>query len=111
MMRSLALALVLASCAMFSCNAADAPAPGAEKAAKIAADYLAGQKSGGAYIVSVTLESSAIISGTRSWMVRWSKPMFIEGNNEVGLRVKMDGSVARIVDNICVQIDTAVGNN
>lgn len=98
MIRSTTLALVLASIATFSCIAADAPALGADKAAKIATDYLVGQKSGGIYIVSVALESTALAGGTRSWMVRWSKPMFVEGNNEVGLRVKMDGSLARVIE-------------
>ena len=99
MIRSIALSLALASIATFSCIAGDAPALGAEKAAKIAADYLAQQKAGSVYIVSIVLERSAIISGTRSWMVRWSAPLSVDNNSEVGLRVKMDGSVARIVDN------------
>ena len=98
MIRSSIMALALASMATFSCMAADAPAIGVEKAAKIGADYLAGQKAGGNYIVSVTLESTALVGGTRSWMVRWAAPLRADGNNEIGLRVKMDGSVARVVD-------------
>ncbi len=99
MIRSLTLALALAGSAAFSRAAGEAPALSAEKAAKIAADYLAQEKAGPGHIVSVVLESSAIVGGTRSWMVRWSAPLRVEGSNEVGLRVKMDGSVARVVEN------------
>ncbi len=99
MIRSLTLALAFAGVATFSCSAGNAPALSAEKAAKLAADYLAQQRTDSTYIVAVTLESSTILGGTRSWMVRWSAPLRVEGNNEIGLRVKMDGSVARVVEN------------
>lgn len=77
--------------------AADAPKLDAVRAAKIAADYLSQFGANAPHIVSVTLERDAIIRGKISWVVRWSRSIPAEGDQEVGLRVNMDGSTARLV--------------
>jgi hypothetical protein len=89
------LALALAAAA----PAADKPAVDALRAAKIATDFLAQQGAGAPHIVSIALESSAIIKPQASWVVRWSKPIVSDGATEVGLRVKSDGSITRLVEN------------
>jgi hypothetical protein len=74
-----------------------APPVDAAHAAKIATDYLARQGTGAPHIVSVTLESSALVKGTQSWVVRWSAAIDAGEQREIGLRVRMDGSVARLM--------------
>jgi hypothetical protein len=80
-----------------TCIAADAPRLDAVRAAKIATDYLSQCGANAPYIVSVTLQRSAIIHGTTSWVVRWSRSLAVDGDQEVGLRVNMDGSTARLI--------------
>jgi hypothetical protein len=88
----IALALFLVSCAHA------APAVDAARAAKIATDYLNGLGGRAPHIVSMTLESSALVKGTQSWVVRWSSAIDAEDQREIGLRVRMDGSVARLME-------------
>jgi hypothetical protein len=90
---SLIIALAFAA----TCIAADAPKIDAVRAAKIATDYLAQLGPNAPHIVSVTLDRDAIIRGKISWIVRWSRSIPAEGDQEVGLRVNMDGSTARLV--------------
>lgn len=78
---------------------ADDPPPRVDalQVAKIASAYLATQKSA-PYVVSIVFEREAIFNGTSSWIVRWSRPIVADGNTEVGMRVKSDGSVTYIVE-------------
>jgi len=68
------------------------------RAAKLASDFLASRKAGDTYIVSVTIDQGAIISGQPSWVVKWSKPITSDGATELGVRVKGDGTVVRLVE-------------
>jgi hypothetical protein len=80
--------------------AAEAPKLDAARATKLAADYLATLGSSAPYIVSVTLEKGALVNGTQSWVVRWSEPINDGANREIGVRVKMDGTVAHLVEDV-----------
>jgi len=75
----------------------DRPRLDAVRAAKIATDYLATLGPGAPFIVSVTLEKSAIFHGESSWVARWSQAISADGDQEVGLRVRLDGTTTRLV--------------
>ena len=86
---------VLASLA--AAQAQNAPRIDALHVAKVAADYLATHGKDAPYVTSIALESDALIGGKTSWIVRWSHPILADGNKEVGLRVKLDGSVSYLI--------------
>ncbi len=93
--------LLLAALAMMSF--ATSPLQAAEKVdalrvAKIATDYLAKQGAGAPEIVSITLDNGTVLNVKHSWVVRWSAPIGSGKAREVGLRVRPDGSVARLVE-------------
>jgi hypothetical protein len=77
---------------------AQAPKLDAARAAKLATDYLATLGPSAPHIVSITLEKSAIINGSHSWIVRWSSPIQEGTQSEIGVRVKMDGTLAHLVE-------------
>ena len=54
------------------------------------------------YIESVTLTRTTMFGGENFWFVKYSHPIAAEGPNqhEVGIQVRMDGSVARMVKNL-----------
>ena len=79
-------------------RAEDAPRVDALHVAKIATDYLATHGRNAPYVVSIALESDALLHGKISWIVRWSRPIFADGNKEVGMRVRLDGSVSYLVE-------------
>jgi len=79
-------------------RAEDAPRVDALHVAKLAADYLATHGRDAPYVVSIVLEKDALLVGKTSWVVRWSRPLLADGNREVGMRVKLDGSVSYIVE-------------
>ena len=90
--------IVLATFALAMCASADErPRLDAVRAAKIASDYLASQGANGPFVVSVTLEKSALLHGESSWVARWSRAISADGDQEVGLRVNLDGTTARLV--------------
>jgi len=68
------------------------------RAAKLASDFLAGRGAGDTYIVSVAIDEGAIISGQPTWVAKWSKPIVSDGSTEVGVRVKGDGTIVRLVE-------------
>ena len=82
---------------VLTASAAAAPAVDAARAARIATDHLAQMGAGAPYITSVTLETSALVSGTQSWVVRWSSPIDAGQQREIGLRVRMDGAAIRLM--------------
>jgi hypothetical protein len=96
--------VALAAAAVFAISSspaiAQAPKLDAARATRMAADYLATLGPKAPYIVSVTLEKSALVNGTLSWVIRWSEPVMDDGNREVGVRVKMDGTMAHLVEDI-----------
>ena len=92
-----AIALV-ASAFPQSARAADAPRIDALHVAKIATDYLASHGRSAPHIVSISLDSEAILSGKSSWIVRFSHALLTDGNREVGMRVKLDGSVSYLTE-------------
>ena len=72
--------------------------PDGAMAARIATDYLARLGPNAPYIVSLTLERSAIVRGKTSWVARWSRAIDVEGDRELGLRVNLDGTTVRLVE-------------
>jgi hypothetical protein len=78
--------------------AEDAPRIDALRVAKMAADYLATRGKDAPYVVSIVLEKDALIHGKNSWLVRWSRPIPLDADKEIGMRVRLDGSVTHIVE-------------
>jgi len=74
------------------------PGVDAVAAAKLATEYLANLGSEAPYIVSITMDQGGIIKGSSSWVVRWSSAIKSENQVEVGVRVKSDGTVVRLVE-------------
>ena len=101
MKRHRTLAISLIALATFAAAtpvfADERPQLDAVRAAKIATDYLATLGANAPFIVSLTLEKSAILHGKSSWVARWSRAIPAEGDQEVGLRVNLDGTTARLV--------------
>lgn len=79
-------------------DAQGATAIDALRVAKIATEYLATHGKDAPHIISIALESDALLAGKVSWIVRFSRPVFADGNKEVGMRVKLDGAVSHLVD-------------
>ena len=93
------LALVLAISFLTVQALQAAPKVDAVRAAQIATEFLKKLGPDAPYIESVTLENSAILKGEQSWVVNWSKSFEHEGNTFIGVRVKMDGSIAQLAIN------------
>ena len=97
--RALCAAIAFGALAFLpTAQAEDAPRMDALRVAKLASDYLATHGKEAPYIVSVALEKDALLNGKTSWIVRFSRPLLADGNKEVGMRVKLDGSVSYLVD-------------
>ena len=79
-------------------HAENAPAIDALRVAKIATDYLTTHGKGAPHIVSIALESDALMGGKVSWIVRFSHPVLADGNRETGMRVKPDGTVSYLIE-------------
>jgi hypothetical protein len=79
-------------------HAEDAPRIDALRVAKMAAEYLATRGKDAPYVVSIVLEKDALIHGKNSWLVRWSRPIPLDDDKEIGMRVRLDGSVTHIVE-------------
>lgn len=79
-------------------NAQNPPGIDALRVAKIATDYLATHGKGAPHIISIALESDALLGSKVSWIVRFSRPVVAEGNKETGMRVKLDGTVSFFVE-------------
>ena len=79
-------------------HAEDAPRIDALRVAKMAADYLATRGKDAPYIISIVLEKDALLNGKRSWLVRWSRPIKLDDDKEIGMRVRLDGSVTHVVE-------------
>ncbi len=98
-LRAVSAALVLAALSLPpAAPAENAPRVDALQVAKLATSYLATHGRSAPYIVSILLEKDAIFSGGSSWVVRWSQPILADGNREIGMRVKLDGTVSYIVE-------------
>lgn len=96
--RAVCAAIALGAFGLPIAQAGDAPRVDALRVAKIAAEYLATHGKDAPYVVSIALENDALLGGRTSWIVRWSRPLLADGNKEVGMRVKLDGSVSYLVD-------------
>ena len=99
--RSLILCVVIALgnlAVLPAVQAENAPGIDAFRVAKIATDYLATHGRSAPHVVSIVLESEALMGGKTSWIVRFSRPILADGNKEVGMRVKLDGSVSYLVE-------------
>ena len=94
----LCAAIALGSLAVLpAARAGNAPRIDALHVAKIASDYLATHGKDAPHIVSIALEADALMGGRSSWIVRFSRPISVDGNSEVGMRVKLDGAVSYLV--------------
>ena len=89
--------LVLLAVTVMPSSAEERPRLDAVRAAKIATDYLGTLGVNAPFVASVTLEKSALLHGESSWVARWSRVIAVEGEQEVGLRVNLDGTTARLV--------------
>ncbi len=89
---------LIASAIPHAARAADAPRIDALHVAKVATAYLATHGRSAPHIVSVSLEADAFIGGKTSWIVRFSHPLLTDGNREVGMRVRLDGSVSYLTE-------------
>ena len=95
-LRRLLAVLALCACAFTTRAAEPAPAMPIGEALKIAQGYL--ERNGAKpAIVALTLEKSALLSGTRHWYAKWSAPVLRDGKREIGLEIAMDGALTRIV--------------
>ena len=90
--------VVLALCALaFTTHAAEkAPALPIEEALKLAQGYVQ-RNDPKAVLVGLTLEKSAILSGTYHWYAKWASPILRDGKSEIGLEIGMDGALTRVV--------------
>jgi hypothetical protein len=93
---------ILAAAAMLGpltfASFAAAPEVDAARATRLATDYLNTLGANAPYIVSVTLEKSSLVGGSQSWIIRWSAPIVEGSQSEIGVRVKMDGTLAHLVE-------------
>jgi len=64
----------------------------------MATDYLGQLGPNAPHIVSLVLEKSGIVRGRSSWVARWSRAVEVEGDRELGLRVNLDGTTVRLVE-------------
>ena len=88
--------LALCACA-FTLHAAEkAPALPIEEALKLAQGYMK-RNDTQAVIVGLTLEKSAMLSGTYHWYAKWASPILRDGKSEIGLEIGMDGALTRVV--------------
>ena len=96
--RSRAVCAAIAFAFLPEAQAENAPRIDALHVAKVASDYLATHGKDAPYITSIALEKEAILSDKTSWVVRFSRPVLADGNKEVGIRVKFDGSVSYLIE-------------
>lgn len=88
------MSLVLAA----TSQAADKPALDVVRAAKLASDFLAQQGAGGVFIQSLAVDTGAVFNGRATWVATWSQSLQVDGQKEVGVRIKDDGTVVRLVE-------------
>lgn len=96
------LALFLVS---FSAFAEEPPKPAisARQALDAAENYIKERGlQGDIYVESVTLTRSSMFGGETYWFVKWSHPLVASdpAKREVGIKMRMDGSVTRLVKGI-----------
>ena len=96
-----ALAFVLFACSAF---ADDVPAVSAAQAAAAAEKNMADRGvSKDIYIASITLAHPTLLGGGEAyWLVKYSHPIPYgpAKQQEIGIKVRMDGSVARLVKHL-----------
>ena len=97
-MKSLLHALLALSLGASAFAAEEKPALPIEKALAIAQDYL--KKSGHSVaIAGLSVERDSLGSKSGHWYARWAPAVALEGGRkEFGIEIKMDGTLARIVD-------------
>ena len=95
-LRRLLAVLALGACAFTSRAAEKAPAMPIAEALKLAQGYVQ-RNDAKAVIVALTLEKSALLSGTYHWYAKWASPLLRDGKREIGLEIAMDGGLTRIV--------------
>ncbi|HEV7403191.1 MAG TPA: hypothetical protein VGO11_09705 [Chthoniobacteraceae bacterium] len=101
-LRPCRLALALGLLAFFSLRvpAQAGPAISAKRALELAEEALAAKNAGdNVFIQSVALQRTSLVSGKPVWTVSWSEnlPASKPGSVEVGVEIRMDGSVVHLV--------------
>jgi hypothetical protein len=96
-MKRLLLSCMILVCAATS-RAADKPAIDIVRAAKLASEFLAQQGAGNVHIQSLVIDTGAVFKGQPSWVATWSESLQVDGQKEVGVRIKDDGTVVRLVE-------------
>ena len=97
-MKSLVHTLLALSLGASAFSAEEKPALPIEKALAIAQDYL--KKSGrGVAIAGLSVERDSLGSKSGHWYAKWAPAIPLDGGRkEFGIEIKMDGTLARIVD-------------
>ena len=93
------LPFLLAALAFTSLASAADPAPAIpiDRAVQLATAHLTERGLVGQhYIASLTLEDSSVMGGKRYWLARWMPSIKVDGKYESGLKIEMDGSLARL---------------
>ena len=99
-MKRISLALLLALGLSATAFCADKrPELPLEKAVALAVEYLkaAGQDKDH-WIASISYDRESMTSGKYKWYVKWGPPIKLEGRNELGIEIAMDGELTRAVD-------------
>jgi hypothetical protein len=100
MLRLLLAAAVALIIGAASASATPGPRLRVDQAASLAQAHLKERGLDGRVFVSaLTLESTAVARGKAYWYARWSDAVAGEEKKEVGLRINMDGSLVRVVEN------------
>lgn len=94
--------LLIAVCLLFTFAAVHAGAPIIKGSAAVAIaekDLEDRSLYGEVFPESINLKTGGVLKGETYWEILWNKsfPAQTKGRNEIGLRVKMDGSYSRIV--------------
>lgn len=92
--------LRLAACfvALAATSAFAAPQLSFEQASKIAADYLRSHGYAKEHFISaLVLEPTTPARTKFTWIAKWSPAVELEGRQETGIEIAMDGNIARLV--------------
>lgn len=100
-MKTILCTILVAFWSVIAVSAGTPPSVTAQKVAKMADDYLKERgllKS--TYITSITMANSTLFGAPQYWLVKWDKPLPVEGmkKKEIGLKVTFDGQLSRVVD-------------
>lgn len=80
--------------------AATGPRVSVDQAAGLAQGHLKERGlDGRVFVKALVLESTTVARGQTFWYARWSESVTTDDKKEVGLRINMDGSLVRVLEN------------